>query len=124
MKERGYIEKLWREEKYNVLYHSQQHYNYIRELLKQSPTLNEVQLAINEAFQTTPSNGSIINAYDHMWGYFKHKANEIEKNKSAQLKADFKQDNVQSKELLIFIKYLADKYEVSYLQKSTLLNFQ
>lgn len=124
MKERGYIEKLWREEKYNVLYHSQQHYNYIRELLKQSPTLNEVQLTINEALQTTPSNGSIINAYDHMWGYFKHKANEIEKNKSAQLKADFKQDNVQSKELLIFIKYLADKYEVSYLQKSTLLNFQ
>lgn len=124
MKERGYIEKLWREEKYNVLYHSQQHYNYIRELLKQSPTLNEVQLTINEALQTTPSNGSIINAYDHMWGYFKHKANEIEKNKSAQLKADFKQDNVQSKELLIFIKYLADKYKVSYLQKSTLLNFQ
>ena len=124
MKERGYIEKLWREEKYNVLYHSQQHYNYIRELLKLSPTLNEVQLTINEALQTTPSNGSIINAYDHMWGYFKHKANEIEKNKSAQLKADFKQDNVQSKELLIFIKYLADKYEVSYLQKSTLLNFQ
>ena len=54
-------------------------YNYIRELLKQSPTLNEVQLTINEALQTTPSNGSIINAYDHMWGYFKHKANEIEK---------------------------------------------
>ena len=81
MKERGYIEKLWREEKYNVLYHSQQHYNYIRELLKQSPTLNEVQLTINEALQTTPSNGSIINAYDHMWGYFKHNANEIEKNK-------------------------------------------
>ena len=110
------ILKSYGEEKYNVLYHSQQHYNYIRELLKQSPTLNEVQLTINEALQTTPSNGSIINAYDHMWGYFKHKANEIE-NKSAQLKADFKQDNVQSKELLIFIKYLADKYEVSYLQK-------
>ena len=65
-----------------------------------------------------------MNAYDHMWGYFKHKANEMEKNKSAQLKTDFKQDKVQSKELLIFIKYLADKYEVSYLQKSTLLNFQ
>ena len=122
MKERGYIEKLWREEKYNVLYHSQQHYNYIRELLKQSPTLNEVQLTINEALQTTPSNGSIINAYDHMWGYFKHKANEIEKQISS-IKADFKQDNVQSKELLIFIKYLADKYEVLP-SKSTLLNFQ
>ena len=33
-----------------------------------------------------------------MWGYFKHKANEIEKQ-ITQLKADFKQDNVQSKEL-------------------------
>ena len=98
MKERGYIEKLWREEKYNVLYHSQRHYNYIRELLKQSPTLNEVQLTINEALQTTPSNGSIINAYDHMWGYFKHKANEIEKTNHS-IKSDFKQDNVQSKEL-------------------------
>ena len=91
------------------------HYNYIRELLKQSPTLNEVQLTINEALQTTPSNGSIINAYDHMWGYFKHKANEIEKT-NRSIKSDFKQDNVQSKEL-DFIKYLADKYEVSYLQK-------
>ena len=88
------------------MYHSQQHYNYIRELLKQSPTLNEVQLTINEALQTTPSNGSIINAYDHMWGYFKHKANEIE-NKSAQLKADFKQDNVQSKRIADFYKILS-----------------
>ena len=80
MKERGYIEKLWREE--NIMSCTIVNiYNYIRELLKQSPTLNEVQLTINEALQTTPSNGSIINAYDHMWGYFKHKANEIE-NKS------------------------------------------
>ena len=51
-----------------------------------------------------------------MWGYFKHKANEIEKQISS-IKTDFKQDKVQSKELLIFIKYLADKYEVYYLQK-------
>ena len=79
MKERGYIEKLWREENIMSCTIVNKDYNYIRELLKQSPTLNEVQLTINEALQTTPSNGSIINAYDHMWGYFKHKANEIEK---------------------------------------------
>ena len=41
-----------------------------------------------------------------MWGYFKHKANEIEKQISS-IKADFKQDNVQSKELLIFYKILS-----------------
>ena len=41
-------------------------------------------------------------------GYFKHKANEIEKQISS-IKADFKQDNVQSKRIADFIKYLADQ---------------
>ena len=31
LKERGYIEKLWREEKYRVLLHSQSHSNAIRD---------------------------------------------------------------------------------------------
>ena len=124
MKERGYIEKLWREEKYNVLYHSQQHYNAIRELLKQSPTLSDVQQAIDDALNTTPTHGTIINAYDHMWGYFKHKANDLEKERAAKLKADFNQGIIQSTDLLIFLKHLADKYHVSYLQNSTLLNIE
>ena len=34
MKERGYIEQLWREEKYHVLLHSQQSYQMIRNALK------------------------------------------------------------------------------------------
>jgi hypothetical protein len=34
MKERGYIERLWREGKYRVLAHSKQQYDEIRELLK------------------------------------------------------------------------------------------
>lgn len=33
MKERGYIEQLWREEKYHVLLHSQQSYQMIRNAL-------------------------------------------------------------------------------------------
>lgn len=39
MKERGKIEKLWREEKYRVLLHDQNDYNKIRALLKESPSL-------------------------------------------------------------------------------------
>ena len=42
MKERGKIEKLWREEKYRVLLHDQNAYNKIRALLKESPSLEEV----------------------------------------------------------------------------------
>lgn len=34
MKERGYIEQLWREEKYHVLLHSQQSYQNDKECFK------------------------------------------------------------------------------------------
>ena len=34
MKDRGYVEQLWREEKYHVLLHSQQSYQSIRNTLK------------------------------------------------------------------------------------------
>ncbi|MDN8760373.1 DUF1722 domain-containing protein, partial [Staphylococcus aureus] len=37
---------------------------------------------------------------------------------------DFNQGIIQSTDLLIFLKHLADKYHVSYLQNSTLLNIE
>ncbi|MCI2947836.1 uncharacterized protein YbgA (DUF1722 family) [Staphylococcus caledonicus] len=121
MKERGYIEKLWREEKYHILFHSQYYYEEIRQLLKGSPSLEEVQQMIDIGLREEPTQGSIINAYDHMWGYFKKKATSSEKAQSLSLKQQFMNDNVYSSELLKFLKTLADKYEVTYLQQSTIL---
>lgn len=121
MKERGYIEKLWREEKYHILFHSQYYYEEIRQLLKGSPSLEEVQHMIDVGLREEPTQGSIINAYDHMWGYFKKKATSSEKAQSLSLKQQFMNDNVSSTELLKFLKSLADKYEVTYLQQSTIL---
>ncbi|MBI5973250.1 YbgA family protein [Staphylococcus caledonicus] len=121
MKERGYIEKLWREEKYHILFHSQYYYEEIRQLLKGSPSLEEVQQMIDIGLREEPTQGSIINAYDHMWGYFKKKATSSEKAQSLSLKQQFMNDNVSSTELLKFLKSLADKYEVTYLQQSTIL---
>ncbi|PNZ30378.1 type II DNA modification enzyme [Staphylococcus petrasii] len=121
MKERGYIEKLWREEKYHVLLHSQQSYNEIRELLKSSPSLQEVQLKIEEALSCEPTKGTVINAYDHMWGYFKNNATEAEKEQSKNLKNDFQNDVVTKNQLLTFLKELAQKYNVTYLLESRVL---
>ncbi|MCI2774879.1 YbgA family protein [Staphylococcus petrasii] len=121
MKERGYIEKLWREEKYHVLLHSQQSYNEIRELLKSSPSLQEVQLKIEEALSCEPTKGTVINAYDHMWGYFKNNATEAEKEQSKNLKNDFQNDVVTKNQLLTFLKELAQKYNVTYLLESRIL---
>ncbi|PNZ68216.1 DUF1722 domain-containing protein [Staphylococcus croceilyticus] len=121
MKERGYIEKLWREEKYHVLLHSQQSYNEIRELLKSSPSLQEVQLKIEEALSCKPTKGTVINAYDHMWGYFKNNATKAEKEQSKTLKNDFQSDLITKNELLTFLKELAQQYNVTYLLESRVL---
>lgn len=82
MKERGLVEKRWREEKYHVLLHSQQYYNDIRQRLKTDMSLTELEQLICQALQLSPSTGSVINAYDHMWGYFKTLATEEEKRKA------------------------------------------
>lgn len=122
MKERGKIEKLWREEKYRVLLHDQNAYNIIRALLKESPSLEEVQFQINEAINHSPTTGSIINAYEHMWGYFKNIATENEKHKALMLKDDFMNHQIELDSLLSYLSQLANKYDIKYLQESTVLN--
>ena len=82
MKERGRIEQLWREEKYRVLLHSQKQYDAIREKLKNQTSYEEIRMMIEHAITIDPSQGSVINAYDHMWGYFKKLATDEEKQKS------------------------------------------
>ena len=109
MKERGYIEKLWREEKYRVLLHSQ------------SPSYNEINLIVKEAIQIPPSQGSVMNAYDHMWGYFKKLATEEEKETATKLKHQFKHQDIPIEDLLSFLRSLAYQYDVQYLKDSTVL---
>ena len=122
MKERGKIEKLWREEKYRVLLHNQNAYNKIRALLKESPSLEEVQFQINEAINHSPTTGSIINAYEHMWGYFTNIATDNEKHKALMLKDDFMNHQIELDSLLSYLSQLANKYDIKYLQESTVLN--
>lgn len=121
MKTRGKIEQLWRQEKYHVMMHSQQHYNHIRAMLKSTPTYAEVESAINEALSQSPTMGSMINCYDHMWDYFKSKATDAEKQHAQYLKHAFQQQQVSFDVLLTFIKSLADRYHVHYLQQSHIL---
>ncbi len=121
LKERGYIEKLWREEKYRVLLHSQSHYNAIRERLKHKPSYNEINLMVKEAIQIAPSQGSVMNAYDHMWGYFKKLATEEEKETATKLKHQFKHQDIPIEDLLSFLRSLAYQYDVQYLKDSSVL---
>ena len=79
------IEKLWREEKYRVLFHDQNAYHSIRTLLKSPTTLGEVKEHITHALTITPTKGSVINAFEHMWGISKQ-CTQYEKQHSRELK--------------------------------------
>ncbi|MEJ7286405.1 DUF1722 domain-containing protein, partial [Staphylococcus epidermidis] len=72
-----------------VLLHHQHAYDNIRDMLKGDPSLKEVQNEIANALAITPTKGSIINAYDHMWGYFKKVATDEEQHKALLLKNKF-----------------------------------
>lgn len=122
MSGRHEIEKKWAREKYKVMIHSQKHYNLIREALKKNTATAELNNLIEQAFEVKPTKGSVENAYNHLWGYFKKICTEEERETSKQMKAGFMSDEVSRDELLQFISHLADKYEVEYLQNSSVLH--
>lgn len=109
-------EILWREEKYNVMFHSQNHYNAIRQAMKNNASYEDVLMQIEQALSVTPTEGSMRNACQHMWGYFKKVADEEEKNQYEQLI-----QTTNFSELLSFLRGLAEKYEVTYLLESRVL---
>ncbi|MHC0553073.1 hypothetical protein [Salinicoccus sp. CNSTN-B1] len=49
MEERREVELLWAREKYRVMYHSQQHYDRLREALKSDAGITEVRGLIEDA---------------------------------------------------------------------------
>ncbi|RRJ35865.1 DUF1722 domain-containing protein, partial [Pseudomonas aeruginosa] len=81
----------------------------------------EIRMMIEHAITIEPSQGSVINAYDHMWGYFKKLATDEEKQSAQTLKQQFVNHDVSIHDLMSFLNILAIKYEVHYLQQSTVL---
>lgn len=114
---RRLTEKLWREEKYHVMFHSQKHYDAIRQAMRDQLSHNEITQLIQEALSFLPTEGSMRNACQHMWGYFRKHADTEEKMKYEIL--------LQAKDfaaLLMLIKNLAIKYNMKYLLESRVLD--
>lgn len=112
-------ELLWASSKYEVMYYSQRHYNEIRQLMRIKQSYEKIAAQIEAAKQVKPTLGSMRNSCDHMWGYFKCHATEKEKEHYFTLK-----QVEQFEKILPFFKQLAVKYEVVYLQNSTILQIK
>lgn len=106
---------LWAQHKYEVMYHSQRHYNAIRIKMREQQ-LTEVVALIEEALAVTPTEGSMRNACQHMWGYFRNVA-------TTEQQQYFHNAIVNNHfiEALEQLATLAKYYQIQYLLESTIL---
>lgn len=115
-------QKEWAYQKYWVMAHSQQHYNALRQLFKGNEWSEEkyelFKQLILEAQAISPSEKTLRVAYQHIWGYFKKQATSDELAIYKSLEASLA---TSSLEMLVFLKRLAEKYQVTYLLASRII---
>ena len=120
--DRHECEQLWARHKYLVLSHSAVIYKEIREYLKQDTVfVEDIRHYIEQAVALPESRGQVINAFQHVWGYFKKKASTIEKEDFMHLLLRYQSGQAEQKDLVRAVRDLLVKYPNPYLQQSTLL---
>ena len=78
--QRALCQQLWAQNKYLVLSHSSNIYNEIRQYLKNEQVeVSHVQELIDRACKIPEHRGQVCNAFQHIWGYFKKKATDAER---------------------------------------------
>ncbi|MGX7025057.1 YbgA family protein [Vagococcus hydrophili] len=114
------LEKEWAYQKYFIMSHSQKEYLYIRQLF--STNNDDLEKKFNESIlraeQTPPTKGSLTNAYQHVWGYFKKSATSEEKEKFQALLNSLPLDE---KDIQRFCQKLSIQYDKKYLLQSRIL---
>lgn len=120
--QRGLCQQLWARNKYLVLSHSSNIYKDIRQYLKQEVVeVSQVQEMIDCACQIPEHRGQVCNAFQHIWGYFKKKATDAERNDYMLLLDRYRFGQAYKEDLIAKTRDLLDRYPNTYLQHSTLL---
>ncbi len=113
-------EILWRENKYEVMSHSQNAYRDIKKSIGKL-SYEELTGLIVRAKKIDKTKGSIINTYQHIWGYFKKQATDQEKQQTFILLDQFTKDKVDEDDLWEWLANLTVKYNQLYLLESTII---
>ncbi len=114
------IEKEWSKYKYTILEHSHSDYLKIRNLLKDKEGLNSVSFysILEEGIIKSGDIGSYENAALHVWGYFKDKASQKEKDNFFKYLDRFRKQEIGINTVKNHLKKLTDKYNERYLLDS------
>lgn len=120
--QKSQCQHLWAENKYLVLSHSSNIYNEIRQYLKNELVeVSHVQELIDCACQIPEHRGQVCNAFQHIWGYFKKKATDVERKDYMFLLELYHSGHASKEELIAKTRELLERYPNAYLQNSTLL---
>ena len=114
------LETEWAHYKYSVLEHSQSHYLKIRQLLRDQsayPALGFYRL-IEEALDLPVEPGNAVNAAQHVWGYFKDKATQTEKERFETLLQKYALGESKLFSVKNLLLRLSEKYQESSLRNS------
>ena len=120
--QKSQCQQLWARNKYLVLSHSSNIYNEIRQYLKnEEMEVSHVQELINRACQIPEHRGQVCNAFQHIWGYFKKKATDVERKDYMLLLDRYRFGQASKEDLIARTRDLLERYPNAYLQDSTLL---
>ena len=120
--QKSQCQQLWARNKYLVLSHSSNIYKDIRQYLKQEVVeLSQVQEMIDRACQIPEHRGQVCNSFQHVWGYFKKKATDVERKDYLLLLDRYRFGQVSKEDLIVKTRDLLELYPNTYLQHSTLL---
>ena len=120
--QRALCQQLWARNKYLVLSHSSNIYNEIRQYLKNEEVeVSQVQEMIDCACQISEHRGQVCNAFQHIWGYFKKKATDVERKDYMLLLDRYRFGQASKEDVIAKTRDLLKCYPNTYLQHSTLL---
>lgn len=120
--QKSQCQQLWARNKYLVLSHSSNIYNEIRQYLKNEQVeVSHVQELIDRACQIPEHRGQVCNAFQHIWGYFKKKATDVERKDYLLLLDRYRFGQASREDLIVKTRDLLELYPNTYLQHSTLL---
>ena len=119
---RKQCEQTWARNKYYVLSKSHKVYLEIREYLKEPEVELEVFLQkIKQVNEIQEGIKDFHNAILHVWGYFKHIAEKVEKDELFRLLEEYRTGVSDQSFIIHYIHTLLEKYPNHYLQQSTLI---
>ncbi|MTD42044.1 DUF1722 domain-containing protein [Erwinia sp. CPCC 100877] len=122
MKTIGTRQREWAQFKYLILAKSQSDYLAIRKLFANNEwndTKDRLFVqTIHHALAQPTSKGNLLNAYQHIWGYFKKKATPAERQTYHALNDSF---SLEADQLYPFLRAMTLKYQEAYLLQCRLL---